>query len=53
MGLSELEIGFVVGSAKWDFNRQYGSHEKVNKLIIQKCLFIALLYQLLVWPLYR
>ena len=53
MGLSELEIGFVVGSAVGFLIGNTVLMKKVNKLIIQKCLFIALLYQLLVWPLYR
>ena len=53
MGLSELEIGFVVGSAAVGF--LIGNTvlmKKVNKLIIQNA-YLALLYQLLVWPLYR
>ena len=54
MNLSEIEIGFVIGSAAVGF--LIGNTilmKKVNKLIMQKCLFIALLYQLPVWLLYR
>ena len=54
MGLSEIQIGFVVGSAAVGF--LIGNTvlmKKSQQINNTKCLFIALLYQLPVWLLYR
>ena len=54
MNLSEIEIGFVIGSAAVGF--LIGNTilmKKSQQINNAKCLFIAPLYQLPVWLLYR